>query len=124
MNNQIIQVSKELAEQKAIAIIKSCVTISHFETARNYIYIFDNKYQDIVSYSKLWELWKNSLLNKINIGNLRKEIIGNELYLYNAKNELIFKRWLNQGKSVVFDLMTYDKHTLVSITEKGKTINK
>ena len=24
----------------------------------------------------------------------RKEVIGNELYLYNGKNQLIFKRWL------------------------------
>jgi hypothetical protein len=48
----------------------------------------------------------------------RKEIHGKELYLYNAKGELIFKRWLNQNRSVVFDVMTYDKHTLVSITDK------
>ena len=47
----------------------------------------------------------------------RKEIIGNELYLYNEKGELIFKRWLDQDRSVVFDVMTYDKHTLVSITD-------
>ena len=51
-------------------------------------------------------------------GTFRKEIHGNELYLYNAKGELIFKRWLNQNRSVVFDVMTYDKHTLVSITDK------
>ena len=51
-------------------------------------------------------------------GTFRKEIHGNELYLFNAKGELIFKRWLNQGRSVVFDVMTYDKHTLVSITEE------
>lgn len=48
----------------------------------------------------------------------RKEIHGNELYLFNAKGELIFKRWLNQGRSVVFDVMPYDKQTLVSITEE------
>lgn len=55
----------------------------------------------------------------------KKEIIGNELYLYNAKGELIFKRWLNQGRSVVFDVSTYDKDTLVSITEKdGKIIRE
>jgi hypothetical protein len=47
-----------------------------------------------------------------------KEIHGNELYLFNGKGELIFKRWLDQGRSVVFDVMTYDKHTLVSITEE------
>jgi len=51
-------------------------------------------------------------------GTFRKEIHGNELYLYNGKGELIFKRWLNQNRSVVFDVMTYDKNTLVSITDK------
>lgn len=54
---------------------------------------------------------------------LRKEIVGDELYLYNAKNELIFKRWIKHGYSVVFDVMTYGKDTLVSITDKG-TIKK
>jgi len=51
-------------------------------------------------------------------GTFRKEIVGKELYLYNAKGELIFKRWLDQNRSVVFDVMTYDKGTLVSITDK------
>jgi hypothetical protein len=51
-------------------------------------------------------------------GTFRKEIHGNELYLFNAKGELIFKRWLDQNRSVVFDVMTYDKDTLVSITDK------
>ena len=58
-------------------------------------------------------------------GTFKKEIIGNELYLYNAKGELIFKRWLNQNRSVVFDVATYDKNTYMSITEKdGKIIRK
>ena len=51
--------------------------------------------------------------------NLRKEIHGNELYLYNGRGELIFKRWINHGYSKVFDIMTYDKNTLVSITDNG-----
>lgn len=51
-------------------------------------------------------------------GTFRKEIHGEELYLFNAKGELIFKRWINRKRSVVFDVMTYDKHTLVSITEE------
>lgn len=55
---------------------------------------------------------------------LKKEIHGKELYLFNAKGELIFKRWLDQNRSVVFDVMTYDKQTLVSITDDGKKINK
>jgi hypothetical protein len=52
------------------------------------------------------------------MGMFRKEIHGNELYLFNGKGELIFKRWLSQNRSVVFDVMTYDKNTLVSITEE------
>lgn len=45
-----------------------------------------------------------------------KKIEGNELYVY-ADGELIYKRWLDTGQSKVFDVMAYDKHTLVSITE-------
>ena len=51
-------------------------------------------------------------------GTFRKEIHGNELYLFNGRGELIFKRWLDQKRSVVFDVMTYDKATLVSITDE------
>jgi hypothetical protein len=51
-------------------------------------------------------------------GTFRKEIHGKELYLFNAKGDLIFKRWLDQNRSVVFDVMAYDKTTLVSITDK------
>lgn len=53
------------------------------------------------------------------MGTFRKEIHGNELYLYNGEGVLIFKKWLNKATSVVFDVMTYDKQTLVSITDKG-----
>lgn len=49
---------------------------------------------------------------------LIKKIINDELYLFNAKGELIFKRWIKQNRSLVFDVLTYDKHTLVSITDK------
>ena len=52
-------------------------------------------------------------------GTFNKQIVGNELYLYNAKGELIFKRWLDQNRSVVFTPWCYDKHTLVSITDNG-----
>ena len=41
------------------------------------------------------------------IGTFRKEIRGDELYLYNGKGELIFKRWLKQGYSKVFDIMIH-----------------
>ena len=57
------------------------------------------------------------------VGTFRKEIHGNELYLYNAKGELIFKRWLNHGYSVVMDIMAYGKDTLVSITDEGVKYN-
>jgi hypothetical protein len=58
-------------------------------------------------------------------GTFQKKIVGNELYLFNTKGVLIFKRWLNQNRSVVFDVATYDKHTYMSITEKdGKIIRK
>ena len=51
---------------------------------------------------------------------LRKEIKGDELYLFNEKNELIFKRWLKWGYSKVFDVMPYGKNdTYVSITDDG-----
>lgn len=48
---------------------------------------------------------------------LRKEIKDdNELYLY-FNDKLIYKRWLNQGYSKVFDKMAYGKDTFVSIIE-------
>ena len=50
---------------------------------------------------------------------LNKKIIGDELYLYNLKGELIFKRWLKHGYSKVFDVMDYGKDTLISITDTG-----
>ena len=55
-------------------------------------------------------------------GTFKKEIHANELYLYNAKGELIFKRWINQNRSVVFDVATYDKGTYQSITEENGKI--
>lgn len=56
-------------------------------------------------------------------GTFTKQIHGNELYLFNAKGELIFKRWINQNRSVVFTPWTYDKHTHISITDDGVKIN-
>lgn len=56
-------------------------------------------------------------------GTFKKEIIGDELYLYNAKGELIFKRWLKHGYSMVFTPFAYSsKDSLVSILEKGGKI--
>lgn len=45
-----------------------------------------------------------------------KKIEGHELYLYMNGN-LIYKRWLNTGQSMVFDVMAYDKYTLTSIRD-------
>ena len=48
---------------------------------------------------------------------IRKEIKDdNELYLY-FNDKLIYKRWLNQGYSKVFDRFAYGKDTFMSITE-------
>lgn len=33
---------------------------------------------------------------------IRKEIVGRELYLFNEKDELIYKRWLDHNYSKVF----------------------
>lgn len=46
------------------------------------------------------------------------ETIGNELYVW-MNGKLLMKRWLNVGRSIVFDVLPYDKHTLVSITDQG-----
>jgi hypothetical protein len=58
---------------------------------------------------------------------LRKKIIGNELYLFNGRGELIFKRWLDKGYSKVFQTNpsgTYGKNdSLVSITDEGIKYN-
>ena len=50
------------------------------------------------------------------------EVIGKELYVY-MNGKLIFKKWLGTTQSVVFDVMPYDKHTFVSITDNG-TVKK
>jgi hypothetical protein len=42
-----------------------------------------------------------------------KIIDNNQLYIY-FNGKLIYKRWLLTGESKVFDVMPYDKNTLVS----------
>lgn len=42
-----------------------------------------------------------------------KRIEKDELYLY-MNGVLIYKRWLSNGKSKIFDIMAYDKYTLMS----------
>ncbi len=45
-----------------------------------------------------------------------KKIEDDQLYLY-MNGKLIFKRWLKQGYSKVFDIMAYDKYTLTSFRD-------
>lgn len=40
----------------------------------------------------------------------------NELYLY-FNGKLIFKKWLDQGYSKIFDVMAYDSYTYASYTD-------
>ncbi|WPV00885.1 hypothetical protein SNE26_03785 [Mucilaginibacter sp. cycad4] len=47
---------------------------------------------------------------------IHKEIRGDELYLY-MNGKLIYKRWLGTGASKVFDVIAYNKNTLVSIKD-------
>lgn len=57
-------------------------------------------------------------------GTFKKEVIGNELYLYNTKGQLIYKRWLDYDYGKVMDVMPYGKNdSLCSITDNG-TIKK
>lgn len=44
-----------------------------------------------------------------------KFIDDHQLYVF-MNGKLIYKRWLLTGQSIVFDVMAYTKHTLVSIT--------
>lgn len=45
-----------------------------------------------------------------------KKIEGDELYLY-MNGALIYKRWLKQGYSKIFDIMAYDRYTLCSFSD-------
>jgi hypothetical protein len=47
---------------------------------------------------------------------INKEIIDNQFYLY-MNGKLIYKRWLDTGQSLVFDVMAYNKYTSVSIRD-------
>jgi hypothetical protein len=46
------------------------------------------------------------------------ETIGSELYVY-INGKLTMKRWIKEERSVVFTPFPYDKHTAISITDKG-----
>lgn len=51
-----------------------------------------------------------------------KKIKNDELYIY-MNGKLLYKSWLNLGYSKTFDLMAYDKETLISIKEKDQELN-
>lgn len=40
-----------------------------------------------------------------------------EIFVY-MNGRLIFKKWFNSTQSLVFDVMPYDRHTYVSITDE------
>ena len=42
-----------------------------------------------------------------------------ELYLYNEKGELIFKRWINHGYSKWFDVATYEGRKAIDVGCNG-----
>lgn len=49
------------------------------------------------------------------------ETIGNEVYVY-MNGSLLYKKWKNTGQSALFvenPSFTYDRNTLVSITDEG-----
>lgn len=54
---------QNLAEEKAEAVIKSCITTQHFDNARVYLDLFHKQYQDAVAYTRLWSLWKKSIIS-------------------------------------------------------------
>lgn len=47
-----------------------------------------------------------------------KVIKDEQLYVY-MNGSLLYKRWLKTGQSLMFDVMPYNKLTLVSITDEG-----
>jgi hypothetical protein len=46
-----------------------------------------------------------------------KEIKDGELYVY-ANGNLIYKRWLETGQSIVVNKLAYDKYTLTTIKDQ------
>jgi len=40
-----------------------------------------------------------------------------EIFVY-MNGRLIFKKWFNSTQSLVFDVMPYDRHTLMSYTDE------
>lgn len=53
------------------------------------------------------------------------QTLGSEVYVY-MNGKLLYKKWLETGQSVVFDVMPYTKHTYTSITDNSikNNINK
>lgn len=53
---------------------------------------------------------------------IHKIITPYEIFIY-MNGKLTYKKWFNSTQSLVFDIMPYDRHTLVSITDEGSTNN-
>ena len=49
------------AEEKAKAIISSCKTVNHFNVAKNYIELFEKKFQDSEASIRLRNFWQKPL---------------------------------------------------------------
>lgn len=45
-----------------------------------------------------------------------------EIFIY-MNGKLTYKKWFNSTQSLVFDIIPYDRHSLVSITDEGCTKN-
>jgi hypothetical protein len=50
-----------IAEQKVVAVIKSCITTQQFESASIYLDLFYRQFRDIAVYTRLWNFWKTSI---------------------------------------------------------------
>ena len=53
-------IEKSIAKEKAINVIKSCVSFEHFINAKKYLDLFFRKFQDKDIYRELCDFWKSS----------------------------------------------------------------
>lgn len=53
---------------------------------------------------------------------IHKIITPYEIFIY-MNGKLTYKKWSNSTQFLVFDIMPYDRHTLVSITDERSTKN-
>ena len=103
------------------------LVVSHFNWIPNFVPVLNYLMSLTAIYSKREKNFTQVKGNK-SIGfkwlqckqmAIYKEIKDNQIYLY-MNGQLIYKRWLDTGQSLVFDVITYDKNTLISINDKRK----